>query len=263
MIKGVLLDLSGTVHIGPDLIPGAAQAVARLREAGIPLRFVTNTSRMSRRMLMEALGRMGLEVTSDDLFTAPAAAAAFLRRENLRPHLLVHPNLREDFADLPQQEPNAVLVTYAEDAFTYVNLNVAFRLLRRGARLLTTSKTPYFQGEDGLMLDAGPFVVALEYASGVEATVLGKPAKDFFLDAVASLGCLPEETVLVGDDAASDVGGALKAGLRGILVRTGKYRPGDEEKMGEGGIALADAGAAAEWILERNQGRPETSSKKE
>jgi ribonucleotide monophosphatase NagD (HAD superfamily) len=105
------------------------------------------------------------------------------------------------------------------------------------------------------MLDAGPFVVALEYAAGVEATVLGKPAKDFFLSAVASLGCRPEETVLVGDDAASDVGGALKAGLRGILVRTGKYRPGDEEKMGEGGIALTDAGAAAEWILERNQGR--------
>lgn len=250
MIKGVLVDLSGTLHLGNRAIPGAVAAIRRLQEEGLPLRFVTNTSRKTRAMLHDDLERMGFAVPREHLFTAPLAVRHHLERHGLRPYLLVHPNLTPEFADLPQDDPTAVVVGFARDAFTYEGLNRAFQLLKKGAPLLATGMTRYFQGEEGLDLDAGPFVTLLEYAAEAEAVVLGKPSQRFFLDAVAELGLPPEETVMVGDDAASDVGGALNAGLCAILVRTGKYRPGDEAKIGGPGAGVVrDIGEAVEVIL--------------
>jgi HAD superfamily hydrolase (TIGR01458 family) len=250
MIKGVLIDLSGTVHIGDRAIPGAAAAVQRLQRAGIPFRFVTNTSRKTRRMLHGELLRLGFEVPAGHIFTAPLAVRRYLEQHALRPFLLVHPHLIPEFADLPQENPSAVVIGFAQHAFTYASLNRAFQLLKDGRLLLATGKTRYFQGTDGLDLDAGPFVAALEYAAETEALVLGKPSSQFFLGAVEELGCRPDETIMVGDDAVSDVGGALAAGLRGMLVQTGKYRPGDEGKTGSpGAVPVRDIVAAVEQIL--------------
>jgi len=255
MISGVLLDLSGTLHVGPEPLPGAVQAEHRLREKNIPVRFVTNTSRMSRRELHRTLLAMGFKMPEEHLVTAPQSLIACLKKENLRPFLLVDPRLEEDFADLDQSDPNAVVVAFAGEAFTYERLNTAFRLLRHGAPFLATGRTPYFQGRNGLQLDAGPFIAALEYAAGVRARIFGKPSPDFFRQAAADLGCPLGKVVMVGDDAASDVGGALAAGMQGILVQTGKYRKGDEEKIEtEGAVVLPDLEAAVSWILEKARG---------
>jgi HAD superfamily hydrolase (TIGR01458 family) len=249
-MHGVLIDLSGTIHRGSAVIPGAPQAIRLLREAGVPFRFVTNTSRKTRQMLHADLERFGIEVPAEHIFTAPSAVRRHLLAHRLSPYLLIHPNLEAEFSDLPQGEPNAVVVALAQHAFTYEALNRAYRLLQAGAPLLATGRTRHFQGEDGLDLDAGPFVALLEYAADTRALVLGKPSADFFLEAAGELGCRPEETVMIGDDAASDVGGALAAGLKGILVRTGKYRPGDEARIGhEGATVVADIGAAVEHLL--------------
>lgn len=250
MIKGVLIDLSGTVHLGAQEIPGAVAAVHEIQCGGLPLRFVTNTSRMPRRMLQELLERLGLKVPPELIFTAPRAVYRYLRERQLRPFLLIHPRLMEEFADLPQHEPNAVVLGLAEEKFDYAHLNQAFQLLLQGAPLLTMGRTRYFEAGAGLQLDAGPFVAALEYAAGIEAQVLGKPSAQFFHAAVAELGLQPDEVVMIGDDAASDVGGALAAGLRAILVRTGKYRPGDEQRIGRSGARTArDLAEAARLIL--------------
>ncbi len=231
MIKGILLDLSGTLHIGNQALPGAREAVTRLQQQGTALRFVTNTSRKSCTMLLQQLASMGFTIPREQLITAPMAVRSYLKSHRLRPHLLIHQNLQEDFADLPQDNPNAVVVGYAENGFTYAAMNAAFRLLKQGAPLLATGKTRYFQGEDGLMLDTGSFLTALEYAAETEAIVLGKPSVEFFHTAVAALGCQPQEVVMIGDDARSDIVGALTAGLQGILVKTGKYRPEDEKLL--------------------------------
>ncbi len=249
-MHGVLIDLSGTIHRGTTPIPGAQQAIRRLQEAGIPFRFVTNTSRKTRQMLHADLRRFGIEVPVEHIFTAPRAVRRHLIAHRLSPYLLIHPNLEAEFADLPREEPNAVVVALAQHNFTYEALNRAYRLLQTGAPLLATGRTRHFQGENGLDLDAGPFVALLEYAADTRAVVLGKPSADFFREAVAELGCPPEATVMIGDDAASDVGGALAAGLQGILVRTGKYRPGDEARIGhEGAMVVTDLAAAVEHIL--------------
>ena len=231
MVDGVLLDLSGVLHVGTRALPGAAAALQRLRGSGLPLRFVTNTTRNTRRVVGENLRRLGFAIDEHEIFTAPRAARAYLEAQRLRPLLIVHPGVAQEFAGVVQENPNAVLLGDAGEAFDYGHLNRAFRLLMSGAPLLAMGRNRYFMDDDGLNLDAGPFVAALEYAAGVAATVLGKPAPEFYHAAVAALGCAPERVVMIGDDVDADVSGAAAAGLSGILVRSGKYRSGDERRL--------------------------------
>ncbi|HML93697.1 TIGR01458 family HAD-type hydrolase [Methyloceanibacter sp.] len=252
MIRGVVLDLAGVVYEGDHVLPGALEAIAELREAGLPIRFVTNTTTKTKQALLARLNAFGLDMTDDELFTPGQAALQWLADHDASPVLLVHPNLEEEFADIPARGTRAVVVGDAGDAFTYANMNQAFRALIDGASFLALAKNRIFKSDDGqLSLDAGAFVTALEYACGEDAIVLGKPSPDFFDAALESMDCAPEDAVMVGDDAESDVAGALKAGLsNAVLVRTGKYRDGDEDRFDPPPTAVADdlAGAVA-WIL--------------
>jgi len=252
MIKGVLLDLAGVIYEGNKALPGAADAVARLRDAGLPLRFVTNTTRSTKRMVLDRLASLGFRLEESELFTPAQAARAWLTQNDCSPVLLVHPNLVQEFAGLPERPHRAVVVGDAGEAFTYDNLNHAFRELVGGARLIALAKNRTFKDDDGkLSLDTGAFVTALEYASQRTAIVLGKPAPEFFDAALISIGCTGRQAVMVGDDAEADVAGALRSGLgAAILVRTGKYSPGDEDRFDPPPTATADGVAAAtDWIL--------------
>jgi len=252
MISGVLLDLAGVVYDGEKPIAGAVDAVARLRDAGLPLRFVSNTTRSTKRAILGKLQGMGLAVGHDELFTPAEAARAWLRQHDRSPYLLIHPDLESDFHDLPRSGKAAVVVGDAGEGFTYSALNGAFRALVDGADFLALAGNRTFRDVDGgLSLDAGPFVAALEFAAGRQAIVLGKPSADFFHAALASMECRAEEAVMVGDDVESDIAGALQAGLaRALLVRTGKYRPGDAAHFDEQPTALVDdLAAAADWII--------------
>ena len=251
MIHGILLDLAGVLYQGNQRLPGASEALARLRENGLPVRFITNTTRKTKALVLAQLHDLGLAVEGDELFTAAEATKRVLRDRKLTPYLLIHPDLEPDFADIPPGQPNAVVVADAGPAFTYDNLNRAFRLVQDGAPLLAVAKNRYFSEDGGLSLDAGPFVAALEYAGRVEAEIIGKPAAAFFAGAVASMESEPGATVMVGDDVESDVNGALEAGLQALLVRTGKYRSGDEDAVRRGGETVADIAAAVDWVLHR------------
>jgi HAD superfamily hydrolase (TIGR01458 family) len=254
MIRAVLLDLAGVVYQGAQPLPGAVDAVADLRHAGMRLRFLTNTTRMPRRALLRRLNDMGIRIADDELFTPAQAARTWLAARKLSPHLLIHPDLAEDFAGLAGSEGEAVVVGDAAQGFTYAALNQAFRKLLAGAEFLALARNRSFKDEDGeLSLDAGAFVAALEYASRREAVLLGKPARGFFQGALASSGYDDKEAVMVGDDAEADVAGALAAGIgSALLVRTGKYRAGDERKVEPPpSDTVEDLAAAAKWILDR------------
>jgi len=248
--RGVLLDLSGVLYVGEEAVPGAVESLARLRDAGLPVRFVTNVTRKPFERILQDLRGLGFDISADELLTAPRAARRYLESHGLHPYLLVHPALEQEFADLVGDAPDAVLLGDAEDGFSYANLNRAFRLLMEGAPLLAMGDNRYFRDRDGLSLDIGPFVAALEYASDERAVILGKPSADFFRVAVDALGCEPQEAVMVGDDALADVDGALAAGLHGILVKTGKYCDGDEDRITHSGAAVEDdISGAVERIL--------------
>ena len=229
MISGVLLDLAGVIYEGERALPGALEAVDdRLRRAGLSLRFVTNTTRMTKHMVLQRLARLGLGVTESELFTPAQAAREWLARNDCSPSLLVHPDLVKEFQDDSDRADRAVVVGDAGEAFHYASLNRAFRELIAGASLIALAKNRSFKDADGrLSLDAGAFVAALEFASQRTALVLGKPAPGFFEAALTSMDCPPKHAVMVGDDAEADVAGALRAGLGGaVLVRTGKYTRG-------------------------------------
>ncbi|MDQ8044766.1 MAG: TIGR01458 family HAD-type hydrolase [Solirubrobacteraceae bacterium] len=227
---GLLLDIDGVLHVGDEAIPGAVDTLAKLRAAGVPLRLVTNTTSRPRAAVTDRLQRLGFDVETDDLLT-PAAMAVRLCRERgyERVALITAHALKQDLSELeavvsPGSAVDAVIVGDLGPGFSYGVLNGAFRSLLRGADLIALQRNRYWRRPEGLVLDAGPFIAALEYGSGVTATVVGKPSPAFFLAAVDELGLTADKVAMIGDDLEADVGGALDAGLAGILVQTGKFR---------------------------------------
>ncbi len=250
LLKGLLLDLDGVVYVGGRLLPGSLEAVLRIRSAGIPVKFITNTTRRPRRRIVQGLEELGLPVVIDEVYTPATIAHDLLLREGLVPFLVVHPDLREDFAELPLDGKEAVVVGDAGHFFTYERLNQAFRKIQAEAPFFALAKNRNFLDHDGeLSLDAGPFVAGLEYASRREATILGKPSSTFFRLAAQGLGCAAENVAMIGDDVEADVGGAISAGMTGVLVKTGKYRPGHESCLAEPPHLVADNLKAAVDIL--------------
>ena len=232
-LRGFLIDLDGTVSEGDKLLPGAAEALGWLRERKMPYRFVTNTTSKPRGAIVEKYRKLGLEVQADDIFTAPVIAREYLLEQGLtRCYPLIKDSLKEDMGGiaLVEDTPQAVLVGDIGDELTYEKLNRAFRFLLDGAAFIALARNRYFRGADGLCLDVGSIVAALEYGANREATLIGKPAREFFVLAGHSLDLPDDQIGVIGDDLESDVGGGKDAGFAGILVRTGKFRPEQLEK---------------------------------
>ena len=221
----VLLDLDGVLYVEGQPLPGAATAVQELRARGFALRFVTNTTARSRRQTLEKLRGLGFGVDECELVTPAVLAVQRCRDRGYRSvALLMQDEVKGEFDEFDEgEEPDAVIVGDLGERFGYDVLNRAFRQLLAGAELIALQKNRYWLREDGLCLDVGPFVAALEYGAGCEAHVVGKPADAFFRHVLAGLGAGPQDAVMVGDDIESDIGGALQAGLAAVLVRSGKY----------------------------------------
>jgi HAD superfamily hydrolase (TIGR01458 family) len=228
-IRGLLMDLDGVLYVGPAPVEGAAGALAALRSRGLPLRFLSNSTRRSRASVSARLQAMGLAIGEGEILTPAVAAARWLADRGMRRSLLlttgdVDRDFRAGGITPVQERADAVVLGDAGEGFTYGSLNHAMRLVLDGALLVALEKDRVWMAEDGLSLSAGPFVAALEYATGREAQLVGKPSPDFFGQALQELGIPPGEAAMVGDDIRSDIDGAQRAGMAGILVRTGKYR---------------------------------------
>ncbi|TXT10923.1 hypothetical protein VHUM_01674 [Vanrija humicola] len=275
-IKALLIDLSGTLHIGKELTPRAAEAVGRLRSAGVPFIFCSNSTKESEARLLRTLASLGLPAAPGELLTSLGACRLYVESHGLRPYLLTSPEAAEEFAHLPTSGAHdAVVVGLYPPAFSYDRLNTAFRVLKREplyadaetprdvaparelsdptpapsgtatptAPVLVAPHLSAFQQNGateafpaGLSLGVGAYVRALASAASVEPVVVGKPSRSFFELALGRLGEThgveldPTEVLIVGDDAVNDLGaGAVELGLKRVLVRTGKYRPGSED----------------------------------
>jgi len=229
-VRAIAFDLDGTLYEGDDALPGARETVRALRARGVALRFLTNTTSKCRASIAEKLVRLGFEVEPDQILSPPFVAGEFLRSSNASASLFVQEAALPDFLGVRRdaQRPDWVVVGDLAQQWTFETLNHAFRLVQvGGAGLIGLGRTRYWQTTAGLQLDAGPFVAALEYATGRKARVFGKPEPDFFHAVAGSLGCEPAAVAVVGDDVRTDVGAAIEAGLAGVLVRTGKFRPAD------------------------------------
>lgn len=235
-IRALLIDLDGVLYVENEPVPGAVDAVAELRRVGLGLRFVTNTTARSRRATLRKLSDLGFEVEPQELVTPAALARSrCAERGHRRVALIMDEAVKEDFEGLDEvvEEPDVVVMGDLGADFGFEILNRAFRMVFAGAELIALQKNRFWRTAEGLSLDAGPFVAAIEYATRTEAEVVGKPSPAFFAIVLGSLDAGAAEAAMIGDDVETDVGGALRAGLSGIMVRTGKY---DERFVAESGV---------------------------
>lgn len=235
MGHGLLIDLDGVIYQGHSVIPGAAETIQWLQQQNIPHLFITNTTSIPRRKIIEKLAGFNINVSEDSILTPPIAACKWLAKHTAGPAALFIPTATlDDFSSIPQIEvgennaSSVVLGDYGEN-WTFAELNRAFTLLMEDSKpvLVALGMTRYWQSSNGLQLDVGPFIKALEYASGRSAFVLGKPSIKFFETALLTLQCEPKQTFMIGDDIVGDIQGAQTTGINGILVRTGKFRLSD------------------------------------
>jgi HAD superfamily hydrolase (TIGR01458 family) len=225
-VDGFLFDMDGVWFVGDRAIPGAARTLARIRELCKPLRIVTNTTTQTREQLSQKLRDLGFDIRPDEIINSVQAAVLYLKSQEAHScHLLVADDIRPLFAPFPSSlTPDYVVIGDIGEHWSYTVLNQAFRMVMEGARILALHKGRFWQVEDGLRLDIGAFVAGLEYATGTDAVVAGKPSRTMFDAALADMGVDAGAAIMVGDDVRSDVGGAMAAGIRGVLVKTGKYR---------------------------------------
>lgn len=250
-VKGVILDMCGVLYDsgegGGIPIQGSIEAVKRLMDSGLILRFCTNETQNTREKFVQKLRRMGFDISVSDVFSPAPALMRILRERGLQPHLLVHDDLIPEFDGIEMNSPNCVVIGDAADRFSYENLNEAFRVLigLKKPILFSLGQGRYYKETDGLKLDVGVFMKALEYACDVQAEVVGKPSPEFFQSVLRDMNLQPHEVVMVGDDLVNDVGGAQRCGIKGVQVRTGKYRPSDEDHPSVKADAYVDDLAAA------------------
>ena len=237
-MAAILLDVDGVLHVSGEAIPGGAEAVAALRTAGHRLRFVTNSTTRTRAQLADQLRGLGIELDDEELQTTPRAAARALSGKRVLALIMSAIVAELEGVDLVGENADAVLLGGADEGpetsrvFSYMNLARAFHELDAGAELYCLHKNRWWQTSAGPQLDAGAFVAGLEYASQIEAVVLGKPSTAYFAAALEALDAEPELTWMVGDDYEVDVVGAQRWGLKTVLVRTGKFRPDAVEDSG-------------------------------
>jgi phospholysine phosphohistidine inorganic pyrophosphate phosphatase len=241
--------------------------VAALRRAGVPFRFVTNTTSRPRAGLVSRLREYGFAADANEILTPIIAGGKIARERGCTVLAPFFPAASlgdlEGFELLggtsgrlprPAALPEAVLVGDLGEQWTYALMQEAFGYVLDGALLIALSRDRYWRSGDGLALDAGPFVAGLEYATSREALLAGKPSPDFFRAAAAGLGPAGSAASLamIGDDLWSDVRGAQQAGYQGWLVRTGKFR---DDALQDSGItpdrilhSIADLREAAEAL---------------
>eukprot|EP00963_Diacronema_lutheri_P013951 scaffold2848_cov352-Pavlova_lutheri.AAC.42 len=255
-IKGVLVDVAGTLYVGKEALPGCSDALRRLRESHVQVVFASNSSKESSATLADKLVRMGLQVGSEEVYTALEVAKDYVQKKQLRPRLFLQRQAKrwfEEGMELNHEDADAVVLGLDIEVLSYTNINQAFRILQRcpAAELIATSRSKYLKVDDGGMdIGLGAFVAALEFSTGKSATITGKPEASFFELGMKKLGTLPEETAVVGDDVHDDVNAGQDFGLYGLLVKTGKYQPEDENGAARPPDAtVRDFVAAVDWML--------------
>ncbi len=253
-MSAILFDLDGVLYESDRVIDGAADAIDWFNKNHIPHLFLTNTTSKSRAGLVKKLASFGIESREENFLTPPVAAKKWLQKNNINNIALFVPeSTRKEFADfnlVDNEEENiaAVVVGDLGEHWTFATMNKVFRSLINNpqAKLVALGMTRYWKTASGLQLDVGPMIKAFEYASDVEAVVTGKPATEFFQAGLSLLG-EKENIVMIGDDIRGDIEASQQAGLKAILVRTGKFSGSDLESGITPDAVLDSIASLPEW----------------
>ena len=253
--SGFMIDMDGTVYKGGNLIPGATDFIAALKDKGIPFVFLTNNSSGPRARYYDKLIRMGFDVGPENVLTSMTATIRFLLSQ--RPGKSVYPvsspevraEMDEAGVTLVDEDPDIVVLTF-DRTITYEKINRAYQAVRDGAELIATHPDDLCPTEDSYDIDIGPFIRMFEQMCDTKAIVIGKPNRLMLEMAAAEMGVDPESTVMVGDRLYTDIEMAISAGTASILVLTGETSIEDLRASGKSPTHVLDSVADIPGLLE-------------
>lgn len=232
-IKGVLFDVSGVLEFQGAIYPGVIELLSLLRERGITVRLLSNSTLQSRRSYSEILSRKGFIINEDEVITASFATARYL--ESLQPRscwVWLKGKGRDEFKKFFQTEkdPEYIVLGDFREGFNFHNLNRAAELILNGSRLIVMITEMIDHSLGKVELTVGAYGRMLEEATGTRTIYVGKPHKYIFDMALRTMDLDPDQVLMVGDKVSTDIRGAANAGIKSILVKTGEFRESDLKK---------------------------------
>lgn len=221
-VAGVLLDLDGTVYRGSQAVPGAARFLERLRSEGVPHLFVTNRANRTPEEICRRLRLLAIPCDEDEVLTSAQATAEWMGSGSV--YMIGEEGMERALLErglkVTDRDPDYVVVSL-DTSVDYERLERASLLIRGGARFVSTNPDLVVNTDKGLSPGNGAICRAIAAATGVEPFVVGKPEKVIMEIALRRLGLPREETVLVGDNLATDIAAGVAAGVKTALLLTG------------------------------------------
>jgi len=235
-IKGILSDIDGTLFFKGKPTYGAIKAVSEIRKKGLKLLFFTNTDSKSPQTVLKTLNDYGFDVSYEEIYTPIIALKEFLNKHlDKKSYFITTKEVEKEFKEFPKVQgseiPDFVILCDFHDDWDVKRLNQAFKHVLKGAKLIGSQGNTYYLDRNGEpVIDTGSFIKMIAKASNSSAIIFGKPSKHFFIQALKKINLNTDKVIVIGDDMHSDIKGALKVGIKGILVKTGKgnyYRESD------------------------------------
>jgi NagD protein len=260
MKHGYLIDMDGVLYRGKELIPGSDYFIQQLRTRNIPFRLLTNNSQRTRRDVVTKLGRLGIDVEEEHVFTSAIATARFLANQKPGGTAFVIGEgglltaLHLNGYSVVDHDPDFVVVGEGR-TFNLEQVDAAVRMVLRGAKLIATNLDPNCPVENGLRPGCGAMVAMLETATGLKAFSVGKPSPVMMRDARKELGLRTDETTVIGDTMETDILGAVQLGYHSVLVLSGGTRAEDLQRYAFGPEVVVESLAEFAERLEKTHWR--------
>ncbi|MDQ7842860.1 MAG: HAD-IIA family hydrolase [Armatimonadota bacterium] len=229
LFAGYVFDLDGTVYLGDRPLPGAKETVARLRELGRTVVFLSNNPLHTREEYASKLTRLGIPTDPEAVVNSSYVLVRHLRRTAGGARLLVlgEESVRRELRSaglVLTEDPRwaDIVVACFDRTFDYRKLHAAFQAIRRGARFIATNRDPYCPTPGGGLPDCGAIVAAIETATGHPLDeVVGKPSAIMAGVIRERLGGAAQDSLMVGDRLETDLALAKAAGMASAIVLTG------------------------------------------
>ena len=244
MIKGILIDISGTLIENDVPISGSLNWLNNLADGDFPFLLLTNTTIKTRNELHSEILSLGFNINSDQIINPETVAFEHIKNKypdckirNLLPRHELNWNIFEEDV----HNPDIIILGDLGDKFDRTLLDELMNQILNGAELIALHKSKYWRDDNKLKVDLGGYIALLEYTTGKKAHIVGKPSKTFFREACRQIGVTAENVLMVGDDIYSDVLAAKEAGLQAVLVKTGKFLPENAELAEKENISIFDS----------------------
>jgi HAD superfamily hydrolase (TIGR01458 family) len=235
MINGVIVDLEGTLIDGNEPLPGAIDFINTLSSKKMPFNIITNRVSKTPLEMAKIMNGIGFKVATNQIINPFIVLNEYLLEHNIRSYYFVGPEYLEEQIETDSiSYDNPEYVIFCD--FEYINcdynkFNKIYNYIKNGSKIITTSYSNYYYRNNEYKLDTGSFTKMFEMICEKEAIIMGKPSKEIYNCALKQLNIKREEAIIIGDDILTDIGGGNNIGIKTVLVKTGKYKNGDENKI--------------------------------